>query len=88
MQKDNIIENVKSILVINPFITKPLSERYDIHENQIKLAIRNGSLIITTEALLKIYEMFLNGETTTEKILSVLSTETGLADINSFKQGD
>ena len=24
----------------------------------------------------------------TEKILSVLSTETGLADINSFKQGD
>lgn len=88
LQKDNIIENVKSILVINPFRTKPLSERDDIHENQIKLAIRNGSLIITTEALLKIYEMFLNGETTTEKILSVLSTETGLADINSFKQGD
>lgn len=88
LQKDNIVENVKSILIINPFRSKPLGERDEIHENQIKLAIRNGSLIITTEKLLKIYEMFLNGETTTEKILSVLSTNIGLADINSFKQGD
>lgn len=88
LQEKGLSENVKQLLIINPFRTKDIAIRDEVHEIQINLAKRYGSLIITTEALLKIYEMFLNGETTTEKILSVLSTETGLADINSFKQGD
>lgn len=88
LQEMGLSENVKQLLIINPFRTKDIAIRDEVHEIQINLAKRYGSLIITTEALLKIYEMFLNGETTTEKILSVLSTEIGLADINSFKQGD
>lgn len=85
LQESSITENVKPLLIINPFRTKPISERDDIHENQIKLAIRNGGLIITTETLLKIYEMILNDETTTERVLEVLSSQTGIANINSFK---
>lgn len=88
LQEKGLSENVKQLLIINPFRTKDIAIRDEVHEIQINLAKRYGSLIITTETLLKIYEMFLNDQTTTEKILSLLSTETGLADINSFKQGD
>lgn len=88
LQEKGLSENVKQLLIINPFRTKDIAIRDEVHENQINLAKRYGSLIITTETLLKMYELFFNNETTTEKILSVLSTETGLADINSFKQGD
>ena len=88
LQEKGLSENVKQLLIINPFRTKDIAIRDEVHEIQINLAKRYGSLIITTETLLKMYELFLNNETTTEKILSVLSTETGLADINSFKQGD
>lgn len=85
LDDEGVTEVVKPILIINPFRTKPISERDEVHEKQVQLSIRNGSLILTTETLLNIYEMFLKGETSTEKICTVFSNETGLADIDYFK---
>ena len=84
LRENNISENVKQLLIINPFRTKPLAERDAVHEIQINLAKRNGSLIITTETLLKIFEKFLNDDVTSEKIMSVFSTRIGLLPIEAF----
>lgn len=84
LRENNIAENVKQLLIINPFRTKPLAERDAVHEIQINLAKRNGSLIITTETLLKIFEKFLNNDVTSEKIISVFSTRIGLLPIEAF----
>lgn len=85
-QEKNITENVKPILIINPFRTKPIDTREEIHEIQINLAKRNGSLIITTEILLKIFERFLKDEFSSEKIIAVLSRKTGLLSLDSFSE--
>lgn len=85
LQEQNTTENVKQLLIINPFRTKPLSERDAVHEIQIALAKRNGSLIITTDTLLSIYELFLREEISSERVISVFSQATGLASIEMFK---
>lgn len=85
LQEKGLTENVKQLLIINPFRTKELSLRDEVHQIQIDLAKRYGSLIITTETLLKIFEKFLSGEATVEKIISVFSSEVGLANIKSFE---
>ena len=85
LQEKGQNENVKQLLIINPFRTKEISMREEVHQIQIDLAKRYGSLIITTNTLLKIFEMFEKKEVTTEKIISVFSTAVGLADINLFK---
>lgn len=84
LQENGLTENVKQLLIINPFRTKPISERDEVHEIQINLAKRNGSLIITTETLLKIFEQFQNGKITSDKIISIFSTKTGLLSIDAF----
>ena len=85
LDDNGISENVKPLLIINPFRTKSLIEREEVNDKQINLAKRNGCLIITTETLLKIFEKFLNGEVSTEKIVALLSNEIGLANIQSFE---
>lgn len=85
LQEKGLTENVKQLLIINPFRTKELSIRDEVHQIQINLAKRYGSLIITTETLLGIFERFLNNEITVEKIISVFSSEVGLASIKSFE---
>ncbi|MBQ3549340.1 MAG: hypothetical protein IJA41_00025 [Clostridia bacterium] len=80
----HIAENVKALLIINPFRTKPILEREKIHENQIALAKRNDSLIITTEVLLKIFEKFQNGEISGERIVSLFSAKSGLLTLNDL----
>lgn len=84
LQENGLSENVKQLLIINPFRTKELSLRDEVHQIQINLAKKYGSLIITTETLLEIFEKFSNGEITVEKTISVFSSEIGLADIKSF----
>jgi hypothetical protein len=86
LQEKGVEENVKQILIINFFRTKPLSEREDVNETQIKLAQKYGSLIITTETLLKLFEQFSKNEITTDKIISILSKETGLLNTNSLSK--
>ena len=79
-----IDEDVKQLLIINPFKNKPLHEREAVHAAQIELAVRNGCLIIETNTLLQIFEKFLQNEITTEQCIDVLSTKTGLLSLTDF----
>lgn len=77
-------ENVKQLLIMNPFRTKALDRRDPVHISQIELAIRNGCLIIETNTLLRLYEKFCNGEVTVQKCIDVLSIKTGLLCLADF----
>jgi len=84
LQDSETTENVKALLIINPFRNTPVSERKTVHDNQITLAQRNESLIITTDTFLKIFEKFLNKEIDTAKILDLFKSKTGLLTTNDF----
>ena len=71
-------ENVKAVLIINSQRNKPLDKREPVHENQVKLAQRNGSLIITTDRLLELYEKFVMKKIATENIIDMFGKQTGL----------
>ena len=74
-------ENVKGLLIINHQRNKPIEERQKVHEHQIKLANRNGSLIIETNSLLKLYEKYKLGNITKEECKDLLKKNTGLFEI-------
>lgn len=84
LQEEKREEHVQQLLIINPFRTKPLSEREPIHEQQIALARRNGCLIIETNTLLHVYEKFLEGSLPSEKCVEVFSTATGILKEKTF----
>lgn len=71
-------ENISAMLIINHQKNKPLELRETVHENQIKLAERNGSLIIETITLLKMYEKFLANEITREQCIGMIKENKGL----------
>ena len=71
-------ENSKALLIINHQRNKPLGSREDVHDQQIKLAKRNGSLIIETEILLKLFERFKSEEITSGECIEILSQNIGL----------
>lgn len=75
-------EQVKQILIISPFRTKPPQQREPIHENQIKLAERNNALIIETGTLLQIFEKFRKGELDTGAIRDKMINSSGLLRID------
>lgn len=81
-------ENVKQILIINPFRTKPIDEREPVHEQQIKLAERNGCLIIETVTLLKIFEKLTLGQVSSERCIDIFSQMTGLLSEQPFCSND
>jgi hypothetical protein len=72
------VENIKSILIINHQRNSDINQRQPIHEIQIELAKRNGSLIIETLTLLKLYEKFRIGNLSTSTFHNRLETEIGL----------
>lgn len=74
-------ENVKAILVMNHQKNKALDMREPVHEKQINLAKRNGSLIVETITLLKLFERYLAGNITQEECLELLKTNIGLLEI-------
>lgn len=74
-------DQIKALLVINHQRNKPLSERESVHEQQINLACRNGSLIIETITLLKLFEKYLSGALTREECIELLKTNEGLLTI-------
>lgn len=78
LEETSKVENIKGILIINPLRNKPLTEREEVHENQIKLAQRNESLIITTETLLEMFSCFLKNDITREEIINLLKTKIGI----------
>lgn len=77
-------EQVKQLLIISPFRTKPLEQREPIHENQIKLAERNNALIIETRVLLSIFEKFQKGELDAGAIRDKIISASGLLRIEDF----
>lgn len=77
-------EQVKQLLIISPFRTKPLEQRDPVHENQIKLAVRNHALIIETRTLLLIFEKFLKEELDVEVIRNKIISASGLLSIEDF----
>ncbi len=77
-------EQVKQLLIISPFRTKPLEQREPVHENQINLALRNHALIIETRTLLMIFEKFQKGELDAQAIREKLISASGLLTVADF----
>ena len=77
-------EDVKQLLVINPFRTKSLEDREPVNTSQIELAKRNNCLIIETNTLLRIYEKFCAKLITAEICVDVFATHTGLLSVHDF----
>lgn len=84
LDENGTSENVKGILIINPLRNRPLSERDNVHEKQIQLAKRNGSLIITTDVLLLLFVAYSEGHIATDKIIELLKSKTGLLQHSDF----
>lgn len=74
-------ENIHALLIMDHQKNKKLQDREPVHDQQIKLAQRNGSLIIETFTLLKMFEKYLNGEMAREQCINLLSKNTGLLKI-------
>ena len=81
-------ENIKQLLIINPLRTTPLLEREPVHKNQIDLAQRNGSLIIETKVLLRLYERFLKGTISQTQCEALLTERTGILKEDDFCKDD
>lgn len=86
LAESGVSENVKQLLIMNPFRTKALDKRDPVHISQVDLAIRNGCLIIETNTLLRLYEKFCNGEVTVQRCIDVLSSKTGLLCLADFDE--
>ncbi|WP_289102027.1 hypothetical protein [uncultured Fusobacterium sp.] len=80
LEEEKIEEKVKALLIINPNKNRKLEEREKVHQDQINLATRNGSLIIQTYDLLKIFEAFEQKKLTTEKIEEIFINKIGLLE--------
>lgn len=81
LQEEDKEENVKGLLIVNHQRNKPLEERQEVHEHQRNLATRNGSLIIETQTLLKIFEKYKLGELTKEKCKKMFEENAGVLKI-------
>ena len=84
LNEENKHENLKALLIINPFRNKKLEDREVVHEQQIALAKRNNCLIILTQDLLRIFEMYKQGVLSKDKIVAILTKQVGLLDYNSL----
>lgn len=78
LQEEGKTENVHQVLIINPLRKTPVLEREEIHQEQVKLAERNESLIIETKTLLKIYELFLQHKINRDDCITLFTKKTGL----------
>ncbi len=82
LQEDEKEEEIKALLIINSQRNKPLEVREPIHKKQVDLAIRNGSLIITTEKLLSLYEKFIANKIDTNRVIKLFTEQTGLFEFD------
>ncbi len=78
-------KEIHPILIINPFRNKNIVDREPVHENQIKLAIRNESLIVETHTLLKMFEKYQKGILSSQDCIDILSRKTGLLVCEDFE---
>lgn len=80
-ENDEQAENIIALLIINHQRGKAISERERVHEEVIKLAERNGSLIVDTMVLLKLFEQYTLNEKSREECIELLESNTGLLEI-------
>ena len=83
-ENDYADESINQILIMNPFRNKALAHREPINEHQLKLANRNGCLIIETITLLQIFEKVLDGTLSTERCWDIFLNNTGLLKSNDI----
>ncbi len=81
LQEERKEEKVKGLLIINHQRNKPIEERQEVHEHQVNLAKRNGSLIIETQTLLRIFEKYKLGKITEEECKKLFEDNVGLLEI-------
>ena len=74
-------KNISAILIMNHQKNKPVLIREPIHVNQINLAKRNGSLIIDTLTLLKVFEKYRNNEMDREQCIELFKNCKGLLKV-------
>lgn len=84
LNEENLVEEVHQVLIMNTFRKQPLAERKPIHEDQIKLAERNGCLIVETPTLLKLFEKFVAGRISVEQCEKLFIEKTGLLRNDDF----
>lgn len=84
LQEEGIQKDIRKILVMNYERNKNVSDRTDVHQIQIDLAIRNSTLIIDTLNLLKLYEGILKGNISKQKAIDYVNTKTGLFNIGDL----
>ena len=75
---DEESKNIVALLIINHQRTKPLSAREGVNDEVIKLAERNGSLIVETITLLRLFEQYLSSEKDRDECIDTLANTTGL----------
>lgn len=78
---DEQAENIIALLIIDHQRGKAIPERERVHEEVIKLAERNGSLIVDTMALLRLFEQYTLNEKSREECIELLEKNTGLLEI-------
>ena len=76
----NIWHNTK-ILIINHQRSKALNNREKVNDKTVALAKKNGSLIVKTFTLLKMFEKYLNNELSKADCLRLINSNTGLLKI-------
>lgn len=86
LEEKNAKENVKQLLIMNPFRNKSLEKREPVCSAQIELAIRNKCLIIETKVLLEVFEKFCNSDITSDKCISVFNKRSGLLSLTDFDE--
>lgn len=70
-----------ALLIMDHQKNKPIQEREPVHEKQVDLARKYGSLIIDTYTLLKLFEKYLFGEKSRAECIDILQNNTGLLRI-------
>lgn len=76
--QDVAIDNIKALLIMNHQKNKPLDSREKVHDTQINLARRNGSLIVETNTLLKLFERYKGGLLSRQDCIDTLINSSGL----------
>lgn len=78
---DEESKNIIALLIINHQRNKPISAREGVNDEVIKLAERNGSLIVETITLLKLFEQYLLGKKSSDECIDTLANTTGLLEL-------
>ncbi len=74
-------DRIIALLIMNHQKNKEPNKREPVHERQIKLAERNGCLIVETPVLLDIYSKYRNDILTKQELLEIFKSK-GLLKIN------